>query len=112
MTAKLVRNSDKRRLLSVSHKRLADSLQAIEETLSETIVAELLPHIRKEQVKSIGVRTVIDPQACDLFLRARYARDRERNVPKADSLFRAALAADSMFARAPRELAALHASVL
>lgn len=110
ITAKLLRNSDKRRLRSVRYERPFGDVFAMQDSLSQDIVDELLPHIPAGQTKgAISMRDPL-PQAYDLYLRGRFARDSERNIPKADSLFRAAVAADPSFARARRDLSALQPS--
>lgn len=107
VTAKLVRNSDKRRLRTVRYERPFGDVFALQESLSQDIVEELLPHIPTSQAKgAIRSRDPL-PRAYDLYLQARFARDSEGNAAKADSLFRAALAVDPSFARARRDLAAL-----
>jgi TolB-like protein len=107
VTAKLLRNADKRRLRSVRYERPFGDVFALQESLSQDIVRELLPHIPGGQTKGgIRMRDPL-PEAYDLYLRARFARDSEGNAVKADSLFRAALAVDPSFARARRDLAAL-----
>lgn len=107
VTAKLVRNSDKRRLRTVRYERPFGDVFALQESLSQDIVEELLPHIPTSQAKgAIRSRDPL-PRAYDLYLQARFARDSEGNASKADSLFRAALAVDPSFARARRDLAAL-----
>ncbi|HUR91507.1 MAG TPA: hypothetical protein VMY38_02420 [Gemmatimonadaceae bacterium] len=112
ITAKLLRNVDKRRLRTVRHERAFGDVFAMQDSLSQQIVAELLPHIPSAQAKgSIPTRDPL-PQAYDLYLRARFARDEEKNIPKADSLFRAALDADPSFARARRDLSALQQRAL
>jgi TolB-like protein len=107
VTAKLLRNADKRRLRTVRYERPFGDVFALQDSLSREIVQELLPHIPGGLTKgAIRLRDPL-PEAYDLYLRARFARDSERNVVKADSLFRAALAVDPSFARARRDLAAL-----
>lgn len=107
VTAKLVRNSDKRRLRSVRYQRPFGDVFALQDSLSKDIVKELLPHIPGGQSKgAIRTRNPL-PEAYDLYLRARFARDSEANVAKADSLLRAALEVDPSFARARRELSSL-----
>jgi TolB-like protein len=107
VTAKLVRNADKRRLRTVRYERPFGDVFALQDSLSRDIVHELLPHIPGGLTKgAIRMRDPL-PQAYDLYLRARFARDSEGNAAKADSLFRAALAVDPSFARARRDLAAL-----
>ncbi|MEO6332150.1 MAG: hypothetical protein ABIV11_08760 [Gemmatimonadaceae bacterium] len=110
ITAKLLRNSDKRRLRSVRYERPFGDVFAMQDSLSEDIIEELLPHIPVAQAKGgIRMRDPL-PQAYDLYLRGRFARDNERNTARADSLFRAAIAADPSFARARRDLSALQSS--
>ena len=107
VTAKLLRNADKRRLRTVRYERPFGDVFALQDSLSRDIVRELLPHIPGGQTKG-GIRLADPvPEAYDLYLRARFARDSEGNAAKADSLFRAALAIDPSFARARRDLAAL-----
>lgn len=107
VTAKLLRNSDKRRLRTVRYELLFGEVFALQDSLSRDIVRELLPHIPGGQTKgAIRMRDPL-PEAYDLYLRARFARDSEGNVAKADSLFRAALVVDPSFARARSDLAAL-----
>lgn len=107
VTAKLLRNTDKRRLRTVRYERPFGDVFALQDSLSRDIVRELLPHIPGGLTKgAIRIRDPL-PQAYDLYLRARFARDSEGNLAKADSLFRAALAVDPSFARARRDLAAL-----
>ena len=107
VTAKLLRNADKRRLRTVRYERPFGDVFALQDSLSRDIVRELLPHIPGGQTKG-GIRLADPvPEAYDLYLRARFARDSEGNAAKADSLFRAALAVDPSFARARRDLAAL-----
>jgi TolB-like protein len=107
VTAKLLRNVDKRRLRTVRYERPFGDVFALQDSLSRDIVRELLPHIPGGQTKG-GIRLGDPvPEAYDLYLRARFARDSEGNAAKADSLFRAALAVDPSFARARRDLAAL-----
>lgn len=107
VTAKLLRNADKRRLRTVRYERPFGDVFALQESLSRDIVRELLPHIPGGQTKG-GIRVGNPlPEAYDLYLRARFARDSEGNTVKAGSLFRAALAVDPSFARARRDLAAL-----
>jgi TolB-like protein len=107
VTAKLLRNADKRRLRTVRYERPFGDVFALQDSLSRDIVRELLPHIPGGQTKG-GIRLADPvPEAYDLYLRARFARDSEDNAAKADSLFRAALAVDPSFARARRDLAAL-----
>lgn len=107
VTAKLLRNTDKRRLRTVRYERPFGDVFALQDSLSRDIVRELLPHIPGGQTKGgIRMRDPL-PEAYDLYLRARFARDSEGNTAKADSLFRAALAVDPSFARARRDLAAL-----
>lgn len=107
VTAKLVRNSDKRRLRSVRYERPFGDVFAMQDSLSRDIVEELVPHIPAAQSKgAIQSRDPL-PLAYDLYLRGRFARDHEGDTVKADSLFRAALTADPSFVRARRELAAL-----
>lgn len=108
--AKLLRRSDKRRLRTVDKTRLFENVFALQDSLSQEIVGELLPHIPAGQAKgAIRLRDPL-PRAYDLYLQARFARDTERDFSKADSLLRAALNADSTFARARRELTALQSS--
>lgn len=110
ITAKLLRNSDKRRLRSVRYERPFGDVFAMQDSLSEDIIEELLPHIPAAQAKGgIRMRDPL-PQAYDLYLRGRFARDNEGNTARADSLFRAAIAADPSFARARRDLSALQSS--
>lgn len=110
VTAKLLRNTDKRRLRTVRYERPFGDVFAMQDSLSQDILEELLPHMPRSQSKgAIGVRDPL-PRAYDLYLQARFARDSERNVSKADSLFRAALAADPSFARARRDLSSLQSS--
>lgn len=107
VTAKLLRNADKRRLRTVRYERPFGDVFALQDSLSRDIVRELLPHIPGGQTKG-GIRMPDPvPEAYDLYLRARFARDSEGNAARADSLFRAALAVDPSFARARRDLAAL-----
>ncbi|MEX2326053.1 MAG: hypothetical protein WD553_04585, partial [Gemmatimonadaceae bacterium] len=107
VTAKLLRNSDKRRLRTVRYERPFGDVFALQDSLSRDIVRELLPHIPGGLTKGgIRMRDPL-PEAYDLYLRARFARDSEGNVARADSLFRAALAVDPSFARARQDLAAL-----
>lgn len=109
VTAKLLRNSDKRRLRTVRYERPFGDVFALQDSLSRNIVQELLPHIPGGQTKGgIRMRDPL-PEAYDLYLRARFARDSEGNAAKADSLFRAAITVDPSFARARRDLAALEA---
>lgn len=107
ITAKLLRNADKRRLRTVRYERPFGDVFAMQDSLSEAIVQELLPHIQSGQTKGAIRMNDPNPAAYDLYLRARFARDEESNVAKADSLFRAALVIDPAFARARRDLAAL-----
>jgi len=110
ITAKLLRNTDKRRLRTVRYERPFGDVFAMQDSLSQDILEELLPHMPGSQSKgAIRVRDPL-PRAYDLYLQARFARDSERNVSKADSLFRAALAADPSFARARRDLSSLQSS--
>lgn len=107
VTAKLLRNTDKRRLRTVRYERPFGDVFALQESLSRDIAQELLPHIPGGQTKgAVRMRDPL-PEAYDLYLRARFARDSEKNAARADSLFRAALAVDPSFARARRDLAAL-----
>lgn len=107
VTAKLLRNADKRRLRTVRYERPFGDVFALQDSLSQDIVRELLPHIPGGLTKGgIRMRDPL-PEAYDLYLRARFARDSEGNVARADSLFRAALAVDPSFARARQDLAAL-----
>lgn len=107
ITAKLVRNSDKRRLRSVRYERAFGDVFAMQDSLSRDIVEELVPHIPAAQSKGAIQYRDPSPLAYDLYLRGRFARDNERDTVKADSLFRAALAADPSFVRVRRELASL-----
>jgi TolB-like protein len=107
ITAKLLRNADKRRLRTVRYERSFGDVFAMQDSLSNAIIAELLPHMPSAQIKGIVEAEDPTPAAYDLYLRARYARDIERDLPKADSLFSAAIATDRSFARARRELTAL-----
>lgn len=112
ITAKLLRNSDKRRLRTVRYERAFGDVFAMQDSLSQEIVGELLPHIPGGRSKgAIRARDPL-PLAYDLYLRARFARDEEKNIPKADSLFRAALDVDPSFARARRDLSSLQARAL
>lgn len=112
ITAKLLRNADRRRLRTVRYERAFGDVFAMQDSLSQEIVGELLPHIPGGQSKgAIRGRDPL-PQAYDLYLRARFARDEENNIPKADSLFRAALDVDPSFARARRDLSSLEARAL
>ena len=106
ITAKLLRKSDKRRLRSVRYERAFGDVFAMQDSLSRDIVEELVPHIPAAQSKGAISARDPSPRAYDLYLQGRFARDNERDTTKADSLFRAALAADPSFARARRELAA------
>lgn len=106
ITAKLLRKSDKRRLRSVRYERAFGDVFAMQDSLSRDIVEELVPHIPAAQSKGAISARDPSPRAYDLYLQGRFARDNERNAARADSLFRAALAADPSFARARRELAA------
>ena len=108
ITAKLLRKSDKRRLRSVRYERPFGDVFAMQDSLSRDIVEELVPHIPAAQSKAAIQTRDPSPRAYDLYLQGRFARDSERDARKADSLFRAALGADPSFARARRELAALH----
>lgn len=107
ITAKLLRKADKRRLRSVRYERAFGDVFAMQDSLSRDIVEELVPHISAAQAKGAIQSRDPSPQAYDLYLRGRFARDNERDAVKADSLFRAALDADPSFARARRELAAV-----
>lgn len=107
ITAKLLRNADKRRLRTVRYERSFGDVFAMQDSLSQQIVDELLPHIPSAQAKGSIRASNPSPHAYDLYLRARFARDEEKNIPRADSLFRAALDADPSFARARRDLSAL-----
>lgn len=107
ITAKLLRKSDKRRLRSVRYERAFGDVFAMQDSLSRDIVEELAPHISAAQAKGAIQTRDPSPQAYDLYLRGRFARDTERDNLKADSLFRAALVADPSFSRARRELASL-----
>lgn len=112
ITAKLLRSADKRRLRTVRYERAFGDVFAMQDSLSQAIVAELLPHIPGGKSKGvIGGRDPL-PQAYDLYLRARFARDEEKDIAKADSLFRAALEVDPSFARARRDLSSLQARAL
>lgn len=107
VTAKLLRNTDKRRLRTVRYERPFGDVFALQDSLSRDIVRELLPHIPGGQTKGgIRMRDPV-PEAYDLYLRARFARDSEGNAARADSLLRAALVVDPSFARARQDLAAL-----
>lgn len=110
ITAKLLRKSDKRRLRSVRYERAFGDVFAMQDSLSRDIVEELVPHIPAAQSKGAISARDPSPRAYDLYLQGRFARDNERDTTKADSLFRAALAADPSFARARRELAALQST--
>lgn len=110
ITAKLLRKSDKRRLRSVRYERAFGDVFAMRDSLARDIVEELVPHIPTAQAKGAIRTNDPSPRAYDLYLQGRFARDRERDPAKADSLFRAALLADSSFARARRELAALQSA--
>lgn len=112
ITAKLLRSSDKRRIRTVRHARLFGDVFAMQDSLSQQIVDELLPHIPNAQAKGAIRASDPLPQAYDLYLRARFARDEEKNILKADSLFRAALDVDPSFARARRDLSSLQARTL
>ena len=112
ITAKLLRNVDKRRLRTVRYERSFGDVFAMQDSLSQQIVDELLPHIPKTQSKGAIQTKDPSPQAYDLYLRGRFARDDEKNIPKADSLFRAALEADPTFSRARRDLSALQRPTL
>lgn len=107
ITAKLLRKSDRRRLRSVRYERAFGDVFALQDSLSRDIVEELVPHIPTGLAKGAIQPNDPSPRAYDLYLQGRFARDRERDPVKADSLFRAALLADPSFARARRELAAL-----
>lgn len=111
ITAKLLRNADKRRLRTVRYERPFGDVFAMQDSLSQAIVDELLPHIPGGQSKGFVRESTPDPlpQAYDLYLQARFARDSERNIARADSLLRASLVADPSFSRARRDLAALSA---
>lgn len=104
ITAKLLRNPDRRRLRTVRYERAFGDVFALQDSVSREIVEELLPHIPRDQSKGRIRVSEPDPIAYDLYLQARYARDVERNSTKADSLLRAALVSDPTFARARREL--------
>lgn len=110
ITAKLLRKSDKRRLRSVRYERAFGDVFAMQDSLSRDIVEELVPHIPTAGAKGAIQAPDPSPRAYDLYLQGRFARDNERDTVKADSLFRAALVADSSFARARRELAALQSN--
>ncbi len=108
ITAKLLRNADKRRLRTVRYERPFGDVFAMQDSLSQAIIEELLPHIPGGQSKGhISAASDPLPHAYDIYLQARFARDSEKNVAKADSLLRASLLADPSFARARRDLAAL-----
>lgn len=110
ITAKLLRNSDKRRLRTVRYERPFGDVFAMQDSLAQDILDELLPHMPRSQAKgALQLRDPL-PAAYDLYLQARFARDSERNIAKADSLFRAALAADPSFARARRDLSSLQSN--
>lgn len=107
VTAKLLRSADKRRLRTVRFERNFGDVFALQDSLSRAIVEELLPHIPGGRSKGAIRAGDPLPEAYDLYLRARFARDSEAKPAKADSLLRAALALDPSFARARRDLAAL-----
>lgn len=110
ITATLLRKSDMRRFRSVKIERAFGDIFAMQDSLSREIVEELVPHIPAALAKGAIQTRDPSPQAYDLYLQGRFARDSERDTAKADSLFRAALGADPSFARARRELAALHSN--
>ena len=115
VTAELVRTSDDAALWSKTFDGQAKDLVGIQDTIAREVVVRLRlasgpPASTGGGLASAGARGTTDPEAYDVLLRGRYALDRT-DSPRAEMLFRQALARDPHFARARAYLAVAQAAL-
>ena len=109
VTAQLTSTSDGKVLWSDSYEKRATDVFAVQDELTEAIVAALAPQLRGAGSASVAEasRGTADAEAYDLYLRGRYfwAMRGAENLRRAVGYFKDAIAKDPQFARAHAGLA-------
>lgn len=107
--ASLTSTADGKVLSSATYESSSSDVFAVQDSLTEAIVASLTPALRGEHSVNVAAssRGTADAGAYDLYLQGRYLWDRRgtENLRRAIALFQRAVARDPSFARAHAAMA-------
>jgi TolB-like protein len=108
ITAQLIDGVANDHVWAERYDRDLSDIFALQDEISQAIVAALKVKLFPEEKKAIEARDTASLEAYDKFLRARAISNQVTDADRAADLFRAALAIDPGFARARAELAMVY----